>query len=105
MAVARGECTATLHQDGKVLVTGGVDQNERGLSSAEVFDPRSNSFSPAASMMIPRAQHTATLLSGGSVLITGGGSCDCPSKTLYRAVELYDTVSGGLRVVHFGGPV
>ena len=94
MAIARGECTATLLQDGKVLVTGGVDQNERGLSSAEVFDPRTNSFSSAASMMVPRAQHTATLLPDGSVLITGGGSCDCPSKTVYRAAEVYDPAVG-----------
>ena len=94
MAVARGECTATLLQDGKVLVTGGVDHSDRALSSAEIFDPRTNSFSFAASMMVPRSQHTATLLPDGSVLITGGGSCDCPSKTVYRAVELYDPSIG-----------
>jgi hypothetical protein len=94
MALARGECTATLLQDGKVLVTGGVDQSDRALSSAEIFDPHTNSFSSAASMMVPRSQHTATLLRDGTVLTIGGGSCDCPSKSVYRAVELYDPSVG-----------
>jgi hypothetical protein len=94
MAFARGECTATLLPDGKVLVTGGVNRNEQALSTAEIFDPRTNSFSSAGSMLVPRAQHTATLLRDGSVLITGGGSCDCPSKTVHRTVELYEPSVG-----------
>lgn len=94
MTVARGECTATLLQDGRVIVTGGVDRDQRALSSAEIFDPGSNSFSSAASMMVPRGQHTATLLPDGTVLIIGGGSCDCPSKIVYRETELYEPSAG-----------
>src|SRR5262249_12022193 len=90
MAIARGESTATLLPTGRVLVTGGVDRNDIATASAEIFDPHTNSFSSVASMTVPRSQHIATLLADGTVLVTGGASCDCPSKIVYRSVELYD---------------
>ena len=67
--------TATLLPDGRVLVTGGWWSNGRRyrvLSSAELFDPGSETFSPIGSMGTPRNGHTATLLLDGRVLIAGG---------------------------------
>jgi hypothetical protein len=81
-------------EDGRVLVTGGVDHNEQALATAEIFDPRTNSFAPAASMAFPRSQHTAIRLNDGSVLIAGGGSCDCAAKTVYRNAEIYEPSAG-----------
>jgi len=34
------------------------------------------------------------VLRDGSVLIVGGGSCDCPSKTVWRTAEVYDPSAG-----------
>jgi len=40
------------------------------------------------------AKRPATALRDGSVLIVGGGSCDCPSKTVWRTAEVYDPSAG-----------
>jgi hypothetical protein len=59
--------------NGKVLVTGGVSNNNQALASAEVFDPSSGTFMPTkSSMATARAYHTATLLNDGRILVTGG---------------------------------
>ena len=64
--------TATLLEDGRVLIVGGT--NARGVPTAgsEIFDPKANRWTRAASMSTARAAHTATRLSDGSVLVTGG---------------------------------
>jgi len=79
MAVARKLHTATLLPDGKVLVAGGVDSDDdasaKALASAELYDPRTGTWSATGSMLHPRAWHTATLLPNGLVLVAGG---QCP---------------------------
>jgi hypothetical protein len=67
-----GGHTATLLPDGRVLVVGGFDEDAFGLTSAEVWDPVTASFSPAGTLAEGHAQHTATLLPDGRVLIVGG---------------------------------
>src|SRR5207249_10675735 len=58
MAAARDSHTATLLANGNVLVTGGGDlsnaSNPLALSSAELYDPVANSWSPTASMAAKR---------------------------------------------------
>jgi len=75
MATARFWHTATLLNDGKVLIAGGEEifaGVQRGISKAELYDPAAGVFAPAGSMTIARAFHTATLLADGRVLIAGG---------------------------------
>ncbi|MGD0249192.1 MAG: kelch repeat-containing protein, partial [Candidatus Limnocylindrales bacterium] len=72
MTTARMGHTATLLQDGRVLLAGGEDDNLTCLSSAELYDPKTGKFSRTGSMVEPRASHTATLLHNGLVLISGG---------------------------------
>ncbi|MGA8036692.1 MAG: kelch repeat-containing protein [Candidatus Acidiferrales bacterium] len=69
MAVARSLHTATLLNNGQVLVAGGGNDN----STAEVFDPASGTFNTTGGMEVGRSGHTATLLSNGKVLVAGGG--------------------------------
>jgi len=82
MAVARKGHTATLLPDGKVLVVGGVDSNDdasaKALASAELYDPKTGTWSETGSLIHPRAWHTATLLKNGLVLVAGG---NCPGLT------------------------
>jgi eukaryotic-like serine/threonine-protein kinase len=83
MSTPRALATATRLQDGRVLVAGG-DASWQGadaqgatqtvLSSAEIYDPSSNTWQDAGNMSAPRAAHSAALLPNGHVLVEGGWS-------------------------------
>ena len=54
----------------RVLVTGGG--STQNLSSAELYDPATNGWTPAGNMAEVRYLHTATALPDGRVLLAGG---------------------------------
>lgn len=76
--VARSQHTATLLNNGKVLITGGfsiVGGVGQTLRSAELYDPATRTFTLLGDIMIgSRSEHTATLLGNGKVLLVGGNS-------------------------------
>jgi N-acetylneuraminic acid mutarotase len=62
-------------KNGRVLVSGGralVGSRFLSVTSTDIYDPRTRSFSAGPTMTSPRDSHTATLFSMGRVLITGG---------------------------------
>lgn len=93
MGTSRWLHTATLLQNGKVLITGGTtlrpDGSSDELSSAELYDPATGAFSPTGSMTTKRGGHTATLLSDGKVLIAGGNF----RGVSLASAELYDPLT------------
>jgi hypothetical protein len=93
LITARYLHTATRLSDGRVLVAGGVGPDlVNPLSSAELYNPVTRTFTATGSMIVPRALHTATLLPSGKVLIVGGTSGG-PVPSLASA-ELYDPATG-----------
>ena len=58
--------------NGKVLVAGGYNGSGHLLSSAELYDPASGTWSATGSLNTAREFHTATLLPNGKVLVAGG---------------------------------
>ena len=68
--------TATVLQDGRILIIGGYSSVKSAtLDTAEIYDPALNSFSLLTSKMVDgRMDHTATLLPDGRVLVAGGWS-------------------------------
>lgn len=77
MIEARAQHTSTLMGDGKALVVGGYNLRDvlanKGITeSAEIYDPVSNSVSPAAKMSARRQSHAAALSANGEVTVFGG---------------------------------
>ena len=84
MAAVRDAHTATLLNNGKVLVAGGIGATGEAVATAELFDPASGTFASTGSLATARSVHTATLLADGRVLIAGGGTANS---------EIYDPAS------------
>jgi len=86
LAEGRWGHTATLLNDGRLLVVGGKEKPYGSLGTAEIFDTSTNEWSSAGSTLEPRGEgHTATLIDSG-VLITGG--------TDSALAEIYDPSTG-----------
>ena len=91
MSTIRDHHTATLLQDGRVLVVGGGGEGYASQTSAELYDPAKGSFTRTGSLKSGRWLHTATLLSDGRVLVAGGRS---PKDSTYASAELYNPETG-----------
>jgi hypothetical protein len=98
MESARFEHTATLLDDGRVLVVGGLGGAPGGdlkpLITAEQFDPAAGIFTRSTPLSEGRMNHAAVKLADGSVLVVGGsGGADCDISL--ASAELYDGRRGG----------
>ncbi len=125
MAAPRTDHIAALLPDGRVLIAGGRsgDRGE-GLRSAEVYDPRSGTFSPAGGSTVAdvvsrnigvagERRAFALTLRDGRVLVIGGdampdsyGSTDIMPWT----VQMYDPVDDTFTLIatrrdHLPGPL
>jgi hypothetical protein len=97
MLSARSDATATLLPDGRVLIAGGFGcvakpcapgSTRHGgddLTSAELYDPATGTFTRTGSMSVASADADAMLLPDGQVLMLNGGS---------RVAEVYDPATG-----------
>jgi N-acetylneuraminic acid mutarotase len=94
MSVARAIHTATLLQDGEVLVTGGATTYHGSSGSvtarAEIFDPRSGRWRQVAPLPKPLYVHSAALMPDGHVLVAGGWWSTSNSDPSHGGVYIYD---------------
>lgn len=103
MARGRWLHTATLLNDGRVLIVGGQPTNCTGsggcfpeaLDTAELFDPATGTITATGALHFKRYAHSATLLPDGRVLIIGGETSELlPNGNQVTTVEVYDSATG-----------
>jgi N-acetylneuraminic acid mutarotase len=86
--------TATRLQNGKVLVAGGFNhaftEQFGWLSTAEIYDPVTHTWTPTGKMSTGRFSHVANLLPDGRVLVVGGFVTTGDSTS----AELFDPATG-----------
>jgi hypothetical protein len=89
LATSRYNHTATLLQNGTVLVTGGGTGNGYAtvLASSEIYNPTTGTWTVTGDLARARYAHTATLFANGKVLVAGG-------DVELASAEIYDPVAG-----------
>jgi hypothetical protein len=114
MKTGRFAHTATLLPDGRVVIIGGMtDFTPTGaLSTIELYDPKTNSWSHGPPLDFPAVHHCVVPLPEGRIVIFPGSNwwplgIFNRTKNLYRSVYCYDPRNNKLenvgRVDHSGG--
>jgi Ca2+-binding RTX toxin-like protein len=104
MSVGRASSAMAPLPDGRVLVVGGTNfdggTSATELSSAEIFDPATNSFSSAGigSMTVPRVGAVAAALPDGRVLVAGGYDHD----GILSSAEVFDPATNSFSSAGIG---
>src|SRR5207245_10106416 len=62
--------------DGRALAAGGLRIQDNSVASADLYDPRTDRWTPAGSLLKSRAGHWAVALPDGRVLAGGGLNYD-----------------------------
>src|SRR5215472_4803400 len=92
---ARAVHSATLLRDGTVLVYGGdTSSGDSPLSTAELFDPQTETSTPTGGAFYGRSGHTAAMLPNGKVLVVSGIVYNEFVSQPYGSAELYDPAQG-----------
>ena len=97
LKVARGHHQAALLPSGKVLVFGGATASAKpnttkapALASAEIYDPATDTWSNAGSMVSPRFAAASAVLKSGKVLVLGGAH----EEASWSSAEVFDPATG-----------
>ena len=82
--------SATLLEDGNVLVAGGAPDGATTQAAAYLYDGTTDSWTSTGDLMEPRMLHTAIQLRDGRVFVVGGRN----GGSSFSSAEIYDPQSG-----------
>ncbi len=94
MNFARDGNTATLLQNGQVLVTGGFNFTHGDLTNAELYNPAKGKWTMTGSLIDPSQGQEALLLPNGQVLAAGGYDPNISGAPALASAELYNPSTG-----------
>lgn len=95
MSTLRSAATHSKLRDGRVLFMGGATDFEMALSSTDIFNPKTNSFSAGPEMVAARSSHASVALPDGRVLVFGGAD----DYKIHDTVEIFDPERGTFSLV------
>jgi WD40 repeat protein len=95
-------CAATLLQDGRVLVAGGLESDRSIPAPSELYDPATGKFSLTGETIDHHFSPNAILLQDGRVLLSGNSWVYVGGQNTFTA-ELYDSKTGTFS--HTGSPL
>lgn len=84
-AAKRVEATMTTLSDNRVLVAGGHDGTGVPYSTADIYDPATNTWQSTDLLQVARSRHAAVRLNGDRVLFIGGSGAN---TTTHSSVEI-----------------
>jgi N-acetylneuraminic acid mutarotase len=97
MSTPRFEHSATLLDDGRVLIAGGqgppISGNSAALATTEIYDPAVDSFRKSNDMSDARFNHTAVKLPDRTVMVVGGAGGTNGDTSLATA-EVFNPADG-----------
>jgi len=101
MAQARYRHSAVSLPDGRVLVLGGYrPRDDRQLTSVEIYDPETGTFTTNGQLVEGRGDARLVLLADGRILVVAGRFYDSNGDfTIRRSVEIYDPATGQSRLI------
>jgi N-acetylneuraminic acid mutarotase len=91
MSIGRFSFTATMLQNGQVLVAGGDTPGAVVTDTVDIYNPNTGIFTATGNMNKPRVGFSATRLSNGKVLAAGGAT---DTELATNTAEIYDPVTG-----------
>lgn len=99
MRSPRHHHTATLMENGLLLLAGGTDRIDSARGNAEVYLPVAKRLTELPRMAMPRAYHIAVSLTSGEVLVGGG----CNAATCLPWAEVFDPTGLPTELLQDGG--
>ncbi len=90
MHYKRSGHTATLLNNGNVLVAGGSADSAVELNKCEIYEPKENRWIEIDSINLARSAHNSLLLANGNVLISGGQNYHYSGVPWLSSCEIYD---------------
>ena len=91
MQTPRWGHSATVLDDGMLLIAGGVGWDDRSVSSSEIYDPATGAWTDTGDLVEARDGHVAVSLADGRVLLVGGYGAD---GVPISSSELFDPSTG-----------
>ncbi|MCB9640437.1 MAG: hypothetical protein H6727_16195 [Myxococcales bacterium] len=92
MIIPREDHAMQLLNDGRVLITGGTNKDERTVNTTEIFDPKTNQYVNGPSMTLSREDHVPIAL--GPWVIFVGGEVNDRADQIRNSAEAFSMDSG-----------